>query len=424
MKHNLFKSEFVRNASVLSFGSLVAQLVPFLAYPLIGRLYSPTQAAILASFTSVVSIIQVVSTGKYEGAILLAKNNIEAANVAILSALICGCVCLGVGIPLLFFPGYFNTLLKTNVGNLIMLIPLSVFSISVFEIYNEWCVRRKTYKKLAANKISNAVTVNGGKVGFAYTPLSGAGLVLGDVFGRLATCLICITRAWLSDKFFFKQVSIKGIKQIVKTYSSFPKYIVPSQLLNTLGASLPILILNTFYESEDVGLFSMALAIMYVPISIIARSFRDVFRRKVRDAQEASSRIIPAMSQIFKKTTLLSIVVACVGVYFLPVIFSFFLGDRWTMSGVFAQIMTPFIVANFISTCIDGILIIAGKFKHIFIWQMLFCICAILPLFIGGYSGLSFTTTIWLYTAFRMIPELALILLSFYFAKRMDLKEI
>ena len=108
MKKQLFRSEFVRNASVLSFGSLIAQLVPFLVYPLIGRLYTPTQAAILASFTSVVSIIQVASTGKYEGAILLAKDHFEAANVAVLSMLICACVCLGVGIPLLLFPDYFS----------------------------------------------------------------------------------------------------------------------------------------------------------------------------------------------------------------------------------------------------------------------------------------------------------------------------
>ena len=184
---------------------------------------------------------------------------------------------------------------------------------------------------------------------------------------------------------------------------------------------MPILVLNSFYDSEDVGLFSMALAIMYVPISIIARSFRDVFRRKVRDAQEDSSLIIPAMTQIFKKTLSFSVIVACVGVYFLPLVFSFFLGSRWTMSGVYAQIMTPFIVANFISTCIDGILVIAEKFKWIFMWQMLFCICAVLPLLIGGYSGFDFKATVWLYTAFRMIPEFALILLSFHFAKKMDI---
>lgn len=418
------KGEFIKNASILTMGSVIAQLVPFIVYPLIGRLYTPEQAAVLAAYTSLVSIIQVVSTFKYEGAILLAKNDVDAANLATLASLICGLICLVITIPIAVCPSVINSLLKTDIGNLLILIPVSVFSISVFEIYNEWCVRNKYYKKLAVNKISNAVTVNGGKVGAAFTPFLQIGLVIGDVFGRFLTCAICLIRVWLKDKAVFKRVTLSGIKKEAIEFNRFPKYIVPGQLLNTLGASLPILIMGIYFTGEDIGLFSMALAIMYVPISVVGRSVRDVFRKKVRDSQESSDSIFSFMRNLFGKLVLVSVLAALSLVWFLPTIFSFFLGDKWLMTGIYAQILTPLVVINFISTGLDGVLLVAKKYKHIFIWQLLFCFCSVVPVFIGGCFDFSFKCTVWIYCIFRIIPDVTLIYLSFRFAGEMDQKKL
>lgn len=418
------KSEFVRNASILTIGSVIAQLLPFVVYPLIGRLYTPEQAAVLAAYTSLVSIIQVVSTGKYEGAILLAKNDVDAANLAVLALTICGMLCVLVSIPILFCPGAVNSLLKTDLGVLLYIVPISVFSISTFEVYNEWCVRNKYYKKLAVNKISNAFTVNGGKVGAAYTIFHQVGLVVGDVAGRFATCIICFTRAWVTDKAVFRQVTKNGLRNGSKEFARFPKYIVPGQLLNTLGASLPILIMGGYFAGEDIGLFSMALSIMYVPISVVGRSIRDVFRKKVRDTQDTDASVRSFMSKMFGKIVIVSILAALSLVWFLPLVFSFFLGDNWLLSGEYAQILTPLIVVNFISTCLDGVLLVAKKYKQIFWWQFLFCLCSILPILIGGIMNLGFRSTVWIYSLFRMIPDIVLIILSFYYAKEMDISKI
>lgn len=417
------QSEFVRNASILTIGSVIAQLLPFVVYPLIGRLYTPEQAAVLAAYTSLVSIIQVVSTCKYEGAILLAKKDVDAANLAVLALTICGIICVLVSIPIFISPGAVNSMLKTDLGMLLYLVPISVFSISTFEVYNEWCVRNKYYKKLAVNKISNAFTVNGGKVGAAYTPFHQVGLVVGDVLGRFATCVICFIRAWIADKAVFKQVTKNGLKDEALEFSRFPKYIVPGQLLNTLGASLPILIMGGYFAGEDIGLFSMALSIMYVPISVVGRSIRDVFRKKVRDTQDTDDSVRSFMSKMFGKIVLVSVFAALLLVWFLPFVFSFFLGEKWLLAGEYAQILTPLIVVNFISTCLDGVLLVAKKYKQIFWWQVMFCLCSVLPIVIGGVLDLGFRNTVWIYSLFRMIPDIVLIVLSFYYAKEMDLNE-
>lgn len=419
MRKSFIKDGFAQNVSILTVGTTFAQLFPFLLYPLIGRLYTPEQNAVLAAYTSIVAIVQAVSTGKYEYTIFLSDTDEGAANVAVMSFILSIITSVLLLVFSLIVPCFWGFVTSIDLGKLLYLMPISIIGISAFDIYNQWCIRRSFFKRLAINKITNSACVNLSKVGMGYTPINSFGLVIGDVLGRFITMVVCITRIISFDINIFKKITLSGMLFQAKKYVMFPKYSMPAQFLNTLGASLPILLLSKYYDDSYVGLFSMSIAVLYVPISVVGCSIRDVLRKKVRDIK-SEKRVRSIFLQIFKKISVLSITAALIGVWVLPWLFSSVLGDKWMMSGVYAQILTPLIVTNFISTCVDATLIVAEKTKQIFYWQVLYLACAIIPIIVGGLFSFPFEKTLLIYTILKMICDIALIVMSYYYACWID----
>ena len=82
------KSEFTRNVLTLMTGTAIAQAIPIIVSPILTRLYSPEDFGRLALFISIVSIMSVLATGKYELAIILPKKNSTAYQLVSLSVML------------------------------------------------------------------------------------------------------------------------------------------------------------------------------------------------------------------------------------------------------------------------------------------------------------------------------------------------
>ena len=81
----LSNGEFTRNVITLVKGTTIAQAIPILISPILTRIYSPSEFGILAIYISLLSILSVISTGKYELAIMLPDDEEEAIQLIWLS---------------------------------------------------------------------------------------------------------------------------------------------------------------------------------------------------------------------------------------------------------------------------------------------------------------------------------------------------
>ena len=84
------KNTFVYGVSLLLGGTAGAQMLTVLAAPLLTRLYSSEDFGLLSVYTSLLALIGVVSSLRYELAIPLPEDDGEAANVAVLSLIFVG----------------------------------------------------------------------------------------------------------------------------------------------------------------------------------------------------------------------------------------------------------------------------------------------------------------------------------------------
>ena len=78
------RNTFAKDTAILTFGTLVTQLLGIATIPIMSRLYSPADFGKLAIFAAVVLIVATVITLRYEMKILLPKVESQANDLIVL----------------------------------------------------------------------------------------------------------------------------------------------------------------------------------------------------------------------------------------------------------------------------------------------------------------------------------------------------
>ena len=383
-------SSYVRNFLLLSSGTFLAQLVPVIFYPIVSRLFTPADFGILAAINSIATIVATIATGKYETGILIAKSDGAASNIwgLVMSLSI---LLLSVQLCIFYiFVDFFARLLNNPGIVHYFYIPfISAFAIIIYQSYNEWCVRNKYFKNLSFNKIVNSSSVSAIETIMGLTKvLGGGGLIVGDLVGRLISAFSCLYHGLKKDGNLIRYVSLKRMLLYAKRYIDCPKYVMPGQLLNTLGVAMPVFVIGAFFSQQEVGFFSMANMVILLPASVISLAMRDVFRQKAND-------------DFIKKA---------------PVLFKFVLGEPWMEAGIYARILIPVVAISFISDVLGATFIVAEKMKYVLYWQIFYFVMTLIPLFIGGYCK-NIYLLLYLFMICRACAYIVNMFLSYHFAK-------
>ena len=162
MFKKIFNSEFSKNVLTLMTGTTIAQIIPLLLTPVLSRLLSPEEFGLFAFFLSFVTFFLVISTGRYELAILLPKEDKKAINLMALCFLILISLCVLVATPILFFEDVIiNLIQEPNLKGWLIFIPIGIFSASSYRIFTYWSNRKKRFKDTSISVITQATTRSG-----------------------------------------------------------------------------------------------------------------------------------------------------------------------------------------------------------------------------------------------------------------------
>lgn len=380
-----FRAEgFAKNALVLTIGTTIAQGFPLVFYPILGRIFTPAEFGLLATLTSVTAILVVLTTGKYESSILIADSKPDAANIIGLVLLLSFSALLVSLIVLQIFSGKFSLWFdEPDLKKWLFICPISAFAIIIFNCYNEWCVRNKYFLRLSYNKILNAGSTTMGKLFFGVVKILSGGLIVGDVLGRLVSAGGCLTSAFKMDKASFYQISLGQMREMAKRYVEFPKYNMPAQLINTLGVSLPVLMIGFYFNSVEVGYFAMTMNVLSVPVSVVSMALKDVFRQKANEEYVKTGNCLNIFVRLLKTLSFFGVIGFLILFFALPEIFSFVLGEHWRTAGEYSQILLPMIAVNFVDESLEGIFIVTEKLQAILYLQIYYVTITVISLLVG-----------------------------------------
>ena len=213
----LFKSSLLRNAGKLATGTAISQFLALAFIPILSRTYSQEAFGILAAFSAVTGFISSFATLKYDTALILPKDDIDAYALLKISNI--------------------ATIIITTVSVLVMFIPIPYFQeykgLQVFiglgvllsVNYNNsalWNIRFKHFNHTSISKVVQSIAI----FAFQYTLFylfEFKGLIFGNLLGTaISGAYLIITRKF-DWKVYYEIPKDKLVVQ-AKRYIDFPKY--------------------------------------------------------------------------------------------------------------------------------------------------------------------------------------------------------
>lgn len=379
------QTEFSKNVANVVGGTLISQLITISLSPVLSRIFSPADFGLYSIFINLAATTAVVSTFRYEFAVMLPKKDEEAINVVSLSFLITALYSLAV---FLIFQLSGRALLalihSEEIESYIPFVALYVFFFGAMNTLNYWLSRVKKFRQLSYGKVAQSTGTALFSIVFFYFGRNHGGLIIGAVLGQVSIgvlYLIFFRGDWLRLK---AQVSWMKMKELFNRYIHFLSFNTPHSLLNVGQDLMVAALIKYYFGSEAAGFFFLSYRILKLPAGIISSATGQVFFQRVSELYPDADAMQHQITKVYKKLFLYSIPIFGTVLIGGPVLFSLVFGGDWREAGVYSQILSPTLMMAFILGPVSMIAVVV-KMQH---YNMLIGIADIIirtvSLIIGG----------------------------------------
>lgn len=400
------RSGFAKDSGILISGSVAAQAVALLSYLLLTRLFSPEDYGRFNIFYSYIEVLIILSTCKYELAVVAAKEDREAAAMARhamrLNALVS--VALLAVISLLYFLGWLPVKLQA-IGYISLLIPFLVFFSGTNRVYEMLFNRFRQFHQSALSQVVNAVSASLLKILFGLTRrMPALGLPLGTVLGQM--CGNANYRLRLR-RLNLPQTTRQEERQAAKRHIDFARYTAPKDWLNSFSANLPFLWLAMYFDDALIGFFGLALTFTFRPANIITTAFENVFFVRVADKVKHRQPILPDINRFLLLLNAAAIPLLVVAYFVASPVFGFVFGKEWSECGDYVRLLLPWMWVMLSTNSLMFMANVFGQQKYEFLFSLVLLCLRAAAIAIGLRMG-SFDAAILLFSLATAAVNLAL----------------
>lgn len=333
----------------------MGQAIIIASSPLIARLYPPADFGVLAVYTSMLSILLVLASLRYEMAIPLPDNDATAGALMVLCFGILTGMTVLVALGVHFFGNAF--VLAVNSPTLrpyLWLLPIGVAGAGAYQILNYWAVRKKAFRSIARTRLSQSIGKVITQVVLWWVGFGTVGLLLADEVGR-ASGIGSLAIAAHESRVEWR-LALNRIGEGARRYIKFPLITTWAGLLNVASLQLPALLLSAQFGSETTGYYSLGYRLLGAPTSLIGLAVGQVLfasaaelaneHEKIRSITEQSALVLFAVGlPIFGTIGLLG-----------RMIFSVAFGREWVTAGYYAQWLAPWFLFWLVSSPLSNLL--------------------------------------------------------------------
>lgn len=371
-----------RNVLKLAGGTAGSQVISVAAAPILTRLYGPESFGVLATFASILALLNVVSSLRYELAIAVPEDDDEAVALVwlcfVLVAISTGLTALGV---LLLGDQLVIWLNEPAFKPLLWLLPVGVMLSGIYQPLSYWAIRRKQFGLLAQTKFRQSIF--GVVTNLAAAPLGTIGLLLGQIVSQSAG-FVAILRQ--SAALLLQPTVTPGmIVQTLKRYCHFGIYDSPAGLINAIGNQVPNLIFASAFGAAQLGQLALAQRLLLLPAGLIANSVGQVFLSQVAERYRAGT-LRQLVRQASRKLFLYGLVAASAVLLILVPLMPLLFGQEWEPTKRIIPLLIPLFLGQLVVSPLSNAFTGSQKMRMGLIFQSLLMIVRLLPLFLFAFS--------------------------------------
>ncbi|HVS64176.1 MAG TPA: lipopolysaccharide biosynthesis protein [Thermoanaerobaculia bacterium] len=362
---------FLRSVGVLVGGTVVGQGAILAASPLITRLYTPADYGTLAAFTALLFMLLPVSALRYELAVPLVETEEDAAGVVVLA--------LGVVLGLVAATVLLVWLLRGEVARwteapalapLLWLLPVALALGGAYHVLSHWAIRRRDFTVISRCEMTRPLTKVVTQLGLGLLKAGPAGLVLAEITGRVGG-IAPLTRGalpWLRAR--LPLVERRSIAALARQHWRFPVLTGGGTLLGAAASHLPALLIAGLFGLQAAGWLALALRLIAMPITFLGNSIGKVYLSRAGPLAGRDGR---SLRRLYLRTGLLLLSCGAIPALALlvagPPLFGAVFGDAWREAGLYARLLAPMFLGQFVMAPLSNTLDLLGRQRTTLLWH-------------------------------------------------------
>lgn len=334
-------SAFGRNVAVLLAGTVLAQAIPISLSPVYTRLFTPEAFGAWSAFTAAAAVLGVVTTGRYELAILLPEQDDEAASVLGLTLILA----LSIGTVLALAAhgaraGIAELLGAPTLMPWAFLLGLSAAALGIWQALSYWANRRGQYPRIAGSQILQQSGAGVTTLGLGLAMRFPSGLILGTVAGQVVADMALGLQLWREERGWFLGITRRGIWEAARRFYRFPLFNLPYSILTTSSVRIPVLLLTAFGALSAAGFVGFSRMVVYAPITFVSASLGRVYFREA-SAQFGTPALERLTTGLLSEMTYVGSPAFAFLMVWAPDLFALVFGPTWREAGEFTRLLTP-----------------------------------------------------------------------------------
>lgn len=338
-------------------GSIVSQLVPIAATPLITRLYSPDVFGAFSILLAILSGFTVILAWRFEFATYHVDDKADIFQVQTL------CMLLALVTSLIFVTffvlnvfGVQTYLRNNNIQNYVYAVPLIAIAGLLINLFQLQKSRESDFKTVSQSNILRSISNAAMNIGFGVAGLGLMGLIVTQIISNFLIAMFLIRKTAMVI-----EIRRSRMRQIFSQHLKFPLFSVPASIASIANQSFLLLFFSANFSLAEVGYLALVQRILSTPSSFIANAVGQyMFSQAARMRREQKS-IWPLVSKLFWGLIFFAIptflVVSFLGTHFIGIIF----GASWTPAAPILFILAPYFATQFVLSCMSTLVIICER---------------------------------------------------------------
>lgn len=401
-------------------GNVLAQVIALAAYFVLMRIFSPDDYGLYNIFYSYIEVLIILSTLKYELAVVVADDDREANDLAGLTLRIntlASLLLLTIVLVLWLtgmLPGNFAQL-----GWMVLLIPPMVFFCGTSRVYGALFNRMHRYRSIAVNETVNAGTGALLKIALGLLGMLQAGMPVGTVAGRAIaniTYRLKLRQLGRTPSFHGDRTAAFSV---MRKHRNFPFFVASKDFINSLSYNLPFLWLALYFDRAEVGLFALALTFTFRPANLLNTAIEKVYYARTAEGVRQGEPVGRMISRMLLVVNAIALPVCILAWFAAEPVFSFCYGGRWAGCGVYVRALLPWIFLSLSATPLTFISNVFSTQRIEFYFYLVLLALRVAAIAIGVSAG-GFLLAIRLYAAAGALISASLLMWYLWQVRRYE----
>ncbi len=371
----------------------VVMVIGYLALGVITRLYSPSELGIGKYFVTLMTLVGAIASLRYEDALMLPKEDHDAAVLIWLSASVTFLSAIFLMILSFWSTKIADLLAFPAIAPYLPLVPLTLICMRMGKIAEFWLVRKRAFRHISASHVSLTLAMVTGRIGTGSPPIHAneAGHIGGFIFGHIVSTTIVIAVALRRSATAI--VSALSWDRMIKAairYRYFALFSTPSSMISALMGQLTVLLIPFFFDTDitedTIGFYGIALAAISIPMSYISGSVARPFFISAAEAH-LSGTLTSISSLVHRRLVMIGIFPVLSVMLAGPDFFELWLGDLHRQTGIYATYIAAWLVLGSIVSPLTRVYDVTESQRLDFLMALLLLVCLSMALVLGGLSG-------------------------------------